>query len=200
MLALRRRADTLLQQATTTNRAAADDRGSDHDDCRSEHELLICHALRAPVVRVFPGIYRHPLTVKVEFVDFGQSDQVGVAGPAGEGPDIFIGASDWIGELATNGVLEPIDLGGAAGDFTQASLDALTFDGVLYGVPHAVEAIALYFNTDLVPEAPTTFDELIAACDGLSGIDTCLGFRGRRWCRPLSQLPFLSATVATYLA
>ena len=41
----------------------------------------------------------------------GRRRQVGVAGPAGEGPDVFIGASDWVGELATNGVLEPIEPG-----------------------------------------------------------------------------------------
>ena len=33
-----------------------------------------------------------------------------VAGPAGEGPDIIIGAHDWLGELVTNGLLAPIDL------------------------------------------------------------------------------------------
>lgn len=182
---------TTAAPATTTTAAPATTAGP-------AIELLVwADALRAPVVEEVAPAFTEAtgVIVSVEVVDFGQiRDQVGVAGPAGEGPDIFIGASDWIGELATNGVLEPIDLGGAAGDFTQASLDALTFGGVLYGVPHAVEAIALYFNTDLVPEAPATFDELIAACEGLSGIENCLGVPGGGdGSDPYHNYPFLSA-------
>src|SRR6056297_694124 len=30
------------------------------------------------------------------------------AAPSGEGPDILIGAHDWTGELAQNGLLEPV--------------------------------------------------------------------------------------------
>jgi maltose-binding protein MalE len=133
--------------------------------------------------------------IKVELVDFGQiRDQVGVAGPAGEGPDIFIGASDWVGELATNGVLEPIDSGALGSDFTEASLNALTFDGTLYGVPYAVEAVALYYNTDLVAEAPATFDDLIAACEA-DAVDACLGVPGAGdGPDAYHNYPFLSAT------
>ncbi|WP_343240235.1 extracellular solute-binding protein, partial [Streptomyces sp. SID12488] len=31
--------------------------------------------------------------------------------PTGEGPDITVGAHDWLGELTTNGVVAPIELG-----------------------------------------------------------------------------------------
>ena len=45
--------------------------------------------------------------VVVELVPFGEiRDQVTQAGPAGEGPDIFVGAHDWTGELAANGVID----------------------------------------------------------------------------------------------
>ena len=144
-------------------------------------ELLVwADEKRAPVVEEVAPAFTEAtgVEIKVELVDFGQiRDQVGVAGPAGEGPDVFVGASDWIGELATNGVLEPVDSASWGGSFTDASLNALTFDGTLYGVPHAVEAIALYYNTDISPEAPTTFDELIAAC-GADAVDSCLGVPG----------------------
>lgn len=117
--------------------------------------------------------------VIIELVDFGAiRDQVGVAGPAGEGPDVFIGASDWVGELATNGILEPIDLGAKAEDFTSASRNALTFDGTLYGLPYAVEAVALYYNTDLAPEAPATMEEAAAACADMADITNCVGIPG----------------------
>lgn len=117
--------------------------------------------------------------VIINLVDFGAiRDQIGVSGPAGEGPDIFIGASDWVGELATNGILEPIDLGAKAEDFTGASRDALTFDGTLYGLPYAVEAVALYYNTDLAPEAPATMEDAAAACADMTEITNCIGIPG----------------------
>ncbi len=135
------------------------------------------------------------VVINVELVDFGQiRDQVGVAGPAGEGPDIFIGASDWVGELATNGVLEPIEGGAWSAPFTDASLNALTFDGTLYGVPYAVEAVALYYNTDLVAEAPATFDDLIAACEA-DAVEACLGVPGAGDATDAyHNYPFISAT------
>ncbi len=34
-------------------------------------------------------------------------EQFNLTAPTGEGPDIVVGANDWIGELSTNGVLEP---------------------------------------------------------------------------------------------
>ena len=117
--------------------------------------------------------------VEIQIVDFGEiRSQVQTAGPAGEGPDIFIGASDWSGELAANGVASPIDLGGRAGEFEGIALDLFTFDGALYALPYATEAIAMYYNTDLVSEVPATFEEIGAVCDGLSGIENCVGVPG----------------------
>ncbi len=54
----------------------------------------------------------------VQQMGFGDiRDQLRIAGPAGEGPDIIIGAHDWLGELVTNGLLAPVDLGDAAEGF-----------------------------------------------------------------------------------
>ena len=41
-------------------------------------------------------------------------------------------------------------------------LDAFTYtDGQLYGVPYASENLGFFYNTDLVPEPPTTWDEVL---------------------------------------
>ncbi|HNB53583.1 MAG TPA: extracellular solute-binding protein, partial [Anaerolineales bacterium] len=40
----------------------------------------------------------------------GIRDQFIIAAPAGEGPDIIVGAHDWIGSLIASGLLAPIDL------------------------------------------------------------------------------------------
>lgn len=82
--------------------------------------------------------------------------------PTGEGPDITIGAHDWLGSLVQAGVVSTIDLGDVVSNLEKVSLDAFTYDGQLYALPYSLETIALIQNTDLVGEAaPATFDEMI---------------------------------------
>ncbi|MGV9193523.1 sugar ABC transporter substrate-binding protein [Microbacterium sp. MC2] len=86
--------------------------------------------------------------------------------PTGEGPDITIGAHDWLGGLVQAGVVSTLDLGDKAGEFEQVALDAMTYDGQLYALPYSLETIALIQNTDMVGEdAPATWDDMIAAAD-----------------------------------
>jgi maltose-binding protein MalE len=88
---------------------------------------------------------------------------------------VFIGAHDWIGELAANGVLAEIDLA-SPGDYYDIAVGAFSLDGTLYGLPYAIEGMALLYNTDLVPEAPATYADLVASCEALGdAIDNCLG-------------------------
>jgi len=82
--------------------------------------------------------------------------------PTGEGPDITVGAHDWLGALVTAGVVNTVDLGDKASQFEQVALDAFTYNGQLYGLPYALEAVALIQNTDLVgTDAPATWDDMI---------------------------------------
>ncbi|WP_084127541.1 extracellular solute-binding protein [Demequina sp. NBRC 110054] len=88
--------------------------------------------------------------------------------PTGEGPDITIGAHDWLGALIEGGVVNTVDLGDNAASFSQVAVDAMTYDGQIYGMPYSTEAVALIQNVDLVGEdAPATWDEMIQA-----GIDS----------------------------
>lgn len=85
-----------------------------------------------------------------------------IAIPAGEGPDIFIGVHDWLGALLESGLVAPIDLGDKADEFVQSNLDAFTYtDGKLYGLPYASENLGFFYNTELVPEPPTTWDQVL---------------------------------------
>lgn len=85
--------------------------------------------------------------------------------PTGKGPDITVGAHDWLGEFTANGVVAPIELGDKASEFEEAAISAFTYDGQLYGLPYAVENIALIRNADLAPEAPKTWDDAMSAAD-----------------------------------
>jgi arabinogalactan oligomer/maltooligosaccharide transport system substrate-binding protein len=81
--------------------------------------------------------------------------------PTGKGPDITMGAHDWLGELVTNGVVSPIELGDKADDFLPVAITASTYDGQVYELPYAVENLALLRNADLVPEAASSYEDMI---------------------------------------
>jgi maltose/maltodextrin transport system substrate-binding protein/arabinogalactan oligomer/maltooligosaccharide transport system substrate-binding protein len=102
------------------------------------------------------------VTVVIEELGFGDiRDLFTVAGPAGEGPDIIVGAHDWLGELVSNGLLAPLDLGDKTADFTPASIQAFTYDGELYGMPNATENVAFFINADLVDGCPATWTDVL---------------------------------------
>ena len=99
--------------------------------------------------------------IEVQQVGFGDiKDNFIVAAPAGEGPDIIIGAHDWLGELSTSGLLADLDLGDKTADYAPAAIQAFNYEGSLYGLPYAVENVAFFYNRDIVPEAPTTWTEV----------------------------------------
>jgi arabinogalactan oligomer/maltooligosaccharide transport system substrate-binding protein len=81
---------------------------------------------------------------------------------AGNAPDIFIGAHDWTGNLVRNGAVQPIELPqDRAALLDETSLEAMSFDGRLFGVPYSQENLFLMRNTELAPDAPETFEELV---------------------------------------
>jgi maltose/maltodextrin transport system substrate-binding protein/arabinogalactan oligomer/maltooligosaccharide transport system substrate-binding protein len=85
-----------------------------------------------------------------------------LGGPAGNGPDIIIGAHDWLGQLHSGGLLAPIELPEEiAANFNPLALQAFNYEGQLYGVPYALEAIAIFYNTDMIESVPETWAETI---------------------------------------
>jgi arabinogalactan oligomer/maltooligosaccharide transport system substrate-binding protein len=83
---------------------------------------------------------------------------------AGAGPDIAVGAHDWLGELVQNNVVAPVQLSSdLAGQFTPESIEAFTYEGQTYGVPYSVESLALIRNTELAPDEPATMEALVQA-------------------------------------
>ena len=94
-------------------------------------------------------------------------DDFQVAAPLGEGPDIIVIAHDQAGTLVSNGLLAEVDLGDKKADFAPKALEACTFDGKLYCLPYATENMAFFYNTDLVPTPPTTWDEVVTMGEAL---------------------------------
>ncbi|MEL6307527.1 MAG: extracellular solute-binding protein [Chloroflexota bacterium] len=124
---------------------------------------------RAPLLQELADDVSAELGIELNIVEMGLGDardQLLVAGPVGEGPDILISAHDSIGQFVANGAIVPLDLGAKADSFSGAALDLFTFNEELYGVPYAIENVALIRNVDLVPEAPTSWEEVRTLAEG----------------------------------
>ena len=85
------------------------------------------------------------------------------AAQAGKSPDLVLGAHDWIGNLVQNGTIDPVQLTQEQiSSFNPLAVKGVTFNGQIYGIPFAVENVALFRNTDLAPQAPKTIEEMLA--------------------------------------
>jgi len=121
---------------------------------------------RTPILLGLADDFLAEYNVELIVEDLGRvqdiRSQAIIAIPAGEGPDIYIGVHDWLGALVESGLVAPIDLGDKRGEFVESNLDAFTYiDGNLYGVPYASENLGFFYNTELVAEVPTTWEEVL---------------------------------------
>jgi arabinogalactan oligomer / maltooligosaccharide transport system substrate-binding protein len=102
-------------------------------------------------------------TVKVVIKDFGSiRSNLGTVATA-DAPDVVLAAHDWTGELAANGLVEPLyPSASIKAQFPKYTLDAFSYGTAikkLYGIPVQVENIALLVNTKIA-KVPTTFAQL----------------------------------------
>ena len=104
------------------------------------------------------------ITVKVQAISEDLQGSFVTADAAGNGPDVVVGAHDWIGNLVQNGAIDPLNLApDELSGYSEKAVQATTYDGKLYGVPYGIEALALYRNTEVVPDEPKTMDDVISS-------------------------------------
>ena len=118
---------------------------------------------RLPMITDLAAQFTEEFGVEVIVEPSGLEDTVNavIQGAAsGEGPDLFIVPHDNVGRLVESGVVAPVDLSDKVDSFLPNSIEAFSYNGELYGVPFAVENVALFRNVELVPDAPQTWDEV----------------------------------------
>ncbi|MHC0036736.1 extracellular solute-binding protein [Pseudoneobacillus sp. C159] len=105
--------------------------------------------------------------IKIEYKEVEMAtkmrDQLRLDGPAGTGPDIVTLPHDQIGQVATEGLIAPLNVSDdTKALFSESSISAQTFDGKLYGLPKSSETPVFIYNKDLLSTPPATMDELYA--------------------------------------
>ncbi|WP_156289343.1 sugar ABC transporter substrate-binding protein [Oceanobacillus salinisoli] len=112
--------------------------------------------------------YEEQEGIKVNVVAKSMLDQLqelSLAGPEGNGPDLFFQPHDQIGNIVAQGLIEPLNISDEElSGYSDAAVAAVTyqFDGQtdVYGVPQAIETYGIFYNKGIVPEAPETIDDL----------------------------------------
>jgi arabinogalactan oligomer / maltooligosaccharide transport system permease protein len=98
--------------------------------------------------------------------------------PLGEGPHVFIDAHERLGDFHERGIVAPVPIVLGEAAYTAKLVAAVTIDGQLLGVPISQKCLALYINTDLVGEPPTTLEQ-IASLRGLPDGTFALAYEAR---------------------
>jgi maltose/maltodextrin transport system substrate-binding protein len=92
----------------------------------------------------------------------GAPDKFQSAAAAGKGPDIMCWPHDRVGEWAKGGLIVPIRPGRALRErIDESAWQAFRYRGQTWGYPIAIEAVGLIVNRALVPEPPTSFEQII---------------------------------------
>lgn len=160
-------AGTPSADPTSTDTPIATEGDPTEAPVRDENADLVIWAdqLRADALRPFVEQFGkdNGISVQVQFVTDVRGD-FSAATQSGTGPDVIVGAHDWLGEFYQNGSVAPINMGAdMEATFNPVAQTATKFAGQTFAVPYSIETLALVRNTDLVPDAPATIEDAVEA-------------------------------------
>ncbi|GAA0940712.1 sugar ABC transporter substrate-binding protein [Pseudonocardia zijingensis] len=112
--------------------------------------------------------------VDIRFIPFDDFNRtLTQAAAAGDGPDIALISAFDTAAMAEAGVIQDIDeqvqAWGQQGAYFPTGWSSTQVDGQTYGIPHLADAYAVYYNTAMVQQAPTTWAEMESTAAALAG-------------------------------
>lgn len=119
---------------------------------------------REDLIETFNGESHH----SVDGGDISDMEQKTTSAiPAGQGPEMFQWAHDWVGDYTQQGfaVDRGDELGVSLDQYTDAAAQAVQYDGKVVGLPLTAETVTLIVNRDIVDQVPETADDLLAAIE-----------------------------------
>jgi len=143
-------------------------------------ELVVWHAYRAEEKAAFEKVvaaYNASKGGKVKITTLAVpydafADKITAAVPRGKGPDIFIYAQDRLGGwIEAGNTVEPIDFyveDATKARFIPTTMEAMTYQGTIYGLPLNYKVITMIYNKKLLPTPPKTSTELVATAKKLT--------------------------------
>lgn len=96
-----------------------------------------------------------------------QLQQLSLAGPEGNGPDLFYQPHDQIGNIVAQGLAEPLEISDEVLDrYVDVAADSVTYtyedETAIYGVPAVIETYGIFYNKSIVEDAPETMEDVLS--------------------------------------
>jgi arabinogalactan oligomer/maltooligosaccharide transport system substrate-binding protein len=147
-------------------------------------ELVVWHAYRGAertafekVIEGFNDQHEGELRVSTLAVPYdAMADKITAAVPRGKGPDVFIYAQDRLGGwIEAGNTIESIDFfldEEVTKRFLPATLEAMTYQGTVYGLPLNYKVITLIYNKALIRTPPKTTGELVKQARAITDAST----------------------------
>ncbi|PWD49505.1 hypothetical protein C8046_00985 [Serinibacter arcticus] len=148
--------ETTSEEATETETEAAPEgeEGATEAPVRGSEDLVIwTDDVKFDAVQAAAEAFgeANDITVGVQAIVNTRTDFI-TANQAGNGPDVLVGAHDWIGQLVANGAIDPLQVApDALSGYAERAVSAVSYNGQLYGIPYGVESLVLYCNTAYAP-------------------------------------------------
>jgi raffinose/stachyose/melibiose transport system substrate-binding protein len=151
---------------------------------------------KAPFLKTLENFQKEYPNIKLD-VDATENEtfktKIRTAVAANEAPDIFTyWAGGYMKNFVTAGKLLALDdylNDGTKDKLLDGTLDNMTFDGKVYGLPHTMDVGTFFVNQELFDKnnikVPTTYDELVDACKKFraAGVKTPMAVGGKEsWC------------------
>ncbi|GAK05839.1 LOW QUALITY PROTEIN: maltose/maltodextrin ABC transporter, substrate binding periplasmic protein MalE [Geomicrobium sp. JCM 19037] len=160
------------EEASVEDPDNTESEGAEPDKPDQLHMWIHDNDEQANAIEDMASQYTEATGIEVQLTRMNYDDQaenIALDGPAGTGPDIYFKPHDYTGELAVQSLAEPLDLDEEQLErFTPESLQAMTYEGELYGLPFVSETAALLYNVELVEEAPETIEDLLLIAEELT--------------------------------
>lgn len=140
----------------------------------AQKEIVVWHAYRGDEKTAFEkviGMFNEANAGKIKATTLAVpydafADKITAAVPRGKGPDVFIYAQDRLGGwIAAGNTVEPLDFfldDKIKGRYLGTTMQAMTYQGNVYGLPLNFKVITLIYNKKLISTPPRTTGELIA--------------------------------------
>jgi len=147
-------------------------------------ELVVWHAYRGAertafekVVEAFNKSHAGKITVSTLAIPYdAMADKITAAVPRGKGPDVFIYAQDRLGGwIEAGNTIESLDFfldPSITKRYLPKTLDAMTYQGTVWGLPLNYKVLAMVYNKALVQKPPATTGELVALAKKLTDADS----------------------------
>ena len=153
-----------LLLAACGNGEESNETGSTSDDGESTTLTIDVDPRYSDYVNEIIPAFEEEHNVKIEISErdmFDGMDALPLDGPAEIGSDILIAPYDRVGTLSQQGHLAEVTLPDD-GRYDEMDQRQATLDGKVYGAPFVIESLVMYYNKDLIEQAPETFEDLEA--------------------------------------